>query len=155
MQKKRIYYWNAALISLCLLTVVSGCGEKYPPTAKVTGTVTHKGKPLAQGTIIFEVDGRRPATGKIVDGKIIDVTTFKPNDGVSIGTAKIAITSKEEIKEENVATDNPGSGGGLGDNYMGMGAKSLIAPHYGAPSTSNLTTVVEKGKENVIILELE
>ncbi|MDR1384792.1 MAG: hypothetical protein LBJ67_13240 [Planctomycetaceae bacterium] len=155
MQKKRIYYWNTALILLCVMTTASGCGAKYPPTAKVTGTVTHKGKPLAKGTIIFEVDGCRPATGKIVDGKIIDVTTFEPNDGVSLGIAKIAIISKEEVEEKITETGDPGSRRSLDANYMGTGAKSLIAPHYGNPSTSNLTAVIEKGKENTITIELE
>jgi len=153
MQRKRIY-WKSVLLALCLLTAVSGCGTSHPPTAKVTGTVTHQGKPLKQGTIIFEVDGCRPATGKIADGKIIEVTTFEPNDGVSIGTAKIAIISKTEVEEKVAAGSDPGSTT-TGPNYMGMGAKSLIAPHYGNPATSNLTAVIEKGKENVVTLELE
>ncbi|MDR1957834.1 MAG: hypothetical protein LBQ54_02120 [Planctomycetaceae bacterium] len=131
-----------------------GCAPGHPPTAKVTGTVNHKGNPLKQGTIIFEVEGHRPATGKIVNGKIVNVTTYEPDDGVSIGLARIAVSSREEVEEAAAETGDP-SGGNLGPAYMGTGGKSLIAPHYGNPATSHLTAAIEKGKENVIMLELE
>lgn len=137
------------------LFVVIGCAPKHPPRAKVTGTVTYKGKPIENGTIVFEVAGNRPATGKIVNGKIVNVTTFESNDGVSIGTAKIAISAREEVVETIPESGDPSGGGGMRANYMGMGAKSLIPPHYGNPSTSNLSATIEKGKENVIELKLD
>ena len=144
------------LFVVCFLAVsLSGCGPKRPPTAKVSGTVLYKGQPLKQGTIIFEVSGNRPATGKIVDGKIVDVTTFEPNDGVSIGEAKIAINSKEEVEEAIPDATDPSAQSVSRANYMGVGGKPLIPPHYGNPTSSKLTATIESGKENIVNLELK
>lgn len=148
------YYLGIILLVVVAMTTI-GCGPKRPPTAKVTGTVTYQGKSLPTGTIIFEVDGARPATGKIVDGNIVDVTTFDKNDGVSIGVAKIAVMAREEVEETIAATGDPSASGRPPANYMGMGGKSLIPPHYGKPETSKLTTTIEKGKVNAINLALE
>jgi len=147
-------YWGVfALILVVMMTI--GCGPKRPPTAKVVGKVTYQGAPLATGTIIFEVDGARPATGKIVDGQIVNVTTFEPNDGVSIGLAKIAIVAREEVEETIAETGDPSASRGPSANYMGLGGRLLLPPHYGNPSTSNLTVTIEKGKENTVNLDLE
>ena len=147
------YYLGIVMLAVVAMTMI-GCGPKRPATAKVVGTVTYQGNPLPTGTIIFEVDGARPATGKIVDGKIVDVTTFDTNDGVSIGVAKIAIMSFEEVEEIIEETGDPSASRRPPANYMGVGGKPLIPPHYGKPSTSNLTATIEKGKENTITLEL-
>ena len=151
------YDFGIALLIIAVVAMTTlGCRPKHPPTAKVTGTVSYQGKPLATGTIVFEVDGARPATGKIVDGKIVDVTTFDKNDGVCIGVAKIAIMAFEEVQETIAETGDPSvTLQRPPANYMGMGGKPLVPPHYGKPSTSQLTATIEKGKENTVILNLE
>jgi len=116
--------------------------------APVKGTVTHDGKPLANGTIRFEMTGQRPATGKIVNGEIVEMTTFKTNDGVPIGSHRIAIWASEEAGSAVVA--NPGESK-MGENYMS--GKSLIHADYNNPDTSGLTAEIKSG-ENVVNLKL-
>ncbi|MCL2623484.1 MAG: hypothetical protein FWD31_07445 [Planctomycetaceae bacterium] len=148
-------YYLGIVLLVTAVAMTAGCGPKRPPTAKVNGTVTYQGKPLATGTIIFEVDDARPATGKIVDGNIVDVTTFDKNDGVSIGLAKIAIVAREEVEEIIADTGDPSAARRPPANYMGIGGRLILPPHYGNPSTSQLTATIEKGKENTIDLVLE
>src|SRR5262245_44415901 len=64
--------------------------------APVKGTVTLDGKALARGTIRFESPGQRPATGKIVNGEIVEVTTYQPGDGAPVGSHKVAVWATED-----------------------------------------------------------
>src|SRR5262245_53602644 len=85
----------------------AGCSSGVP-MATVKGTVTLDGKPLAKGTIRFESAGQRPATGQIVNGNIVELTTYKPGDGVPIGSHKIAVWAMEEAA--SAVVPNPGEG---------------------------------------------
>jgi len=78
--------WSVASLSLVAL-VVAGCGEGKPSVAsstqeaKVTGTVTIRGKPMKGGEIIFDPANyqRKDAakrTGKINDDGTYEVTTL-------------------------------------------------------------------------------
>jgi hypothetical protein len=121
----------------------------------VTGTVSYKGEPVKNGTVVFEVDGARPATGKIVDGQITEVTTAVSGDGVPVGTAKIAVFATDAPDEpagEPSAGANPGEQADMSD-YMGMGAKSLIPPHFNDPASSGLTAEIKAG-DNTVTLDL-
>jgi len=111
---------NASILLLLalLLIVLSGCGG--PNLAPVTGTVTYQNKPIKQGSITFVPTKGRPATGKIVNGEIVDVTTVKPGDGAAVGTAKVAIQASENA----------------GDMYK---EKSLLPARFGNADTSKLT----------------
>ena len=59
------------VVGVGCLIATAGCGNDRPPLAPVSGTVTFQGEPLLQGTIVFEIPGCRPATGKIVGGQIV------------------------------------------------------------------------------------
>jgi hypothetical protein len=140
------------ILVLASVSCLSGCGSGRQPLGKVTGTVTFEGEPVREGSIVFEVPGMRPASGKIVDGRITEVTTFDPNDGVPLGVAKIAVH----------AFGGEGAGAGAvaahpGDiqptdmsGYMGVQA-SLIPPHYNDPASSDLTFEIGRGENNVIL----
>lgn len=130
------------------IAVLAGCNFG-PALAPVNGTVTHDGKPLAKGTIRFESPGKPPATGKIAEGQIVEVTTFKPNDGAPVGAQKIAIWAQEDAASAVVA--NPGESSKAGANYM-VG-KSLIHADYNNPDSSGLTADIKSGK-NELKLEL-
>jgi hypothetical protein len=141
--------YTVRLVSLGLLLVVLvGCGGN-PPTAEVTGTVTYDGRPLKEGTIIFEAPGARPASGKIVDGKIVEVTTFKPGDGAPIGNHKVAIQSVKT--SEAAAPQDPGQ---ATPKAGYMGSTSLIPEVYGNPETSGLTATIKEGT-NAVTFELK
>lgn len=124
--------------------VLAGCSGG-PTLVPVTGEVTLDEKPLARGTLTFEAPGQRPATLTVVDGKIAEATTFKPGDGVPVGTHKVAVSATEEAASA-VAAD-PGAGGKPGANYMG--GKSLLPARYNDPATSGLTAEVGPGATTV------
>jgi hypothetical protein len=141
------------LLSLACLLTLPGCrGSDRSPLGKVTGTVNYKGQPIASGTIIFEVPGARPANGKIVGGKIQEVTTHDPNDGVPVGQAKIAVFATEAPASPAAAPSDPGQPIAVDENYMG-GSKSLIPAKYNDPATSGLTWEIKKG-DNTVTLDL-
>ena len=98
--------------------------------------MTHKDQPLKSGIIGFHPEKGRSATGKIVDGKIVDVTTYDPNDGVPTGKLKVTVavpTGGIETKAD---------------------AKPAISLKYTDPNKSGLTATVEPGKKNVLDFKL-
>src|SRR5206468_4302137 len=108
------------LAVLFAILCLGGCSDNAT-LARVTGKVTLDGKPLAKGTIIFESKGQRPATGSIVNGEIVDVTTYKSSDGVPLGQHQVAISATEDTA--SAVVPNPGEDK-VGANYMS--GKSLI-----------------------------
>lgn len=120
------------MFGFVLLTGLSlGCGSGLQ---SVTGSVSYKGQPLARGTITFSPEKGRPSGGDIENGKIANVTTFSPNDGVAVGKYRVAIA----------ALDKPGE----------MTAKWLIPERYGDVAKSGLTAEIKNG-ENVLSFELK
>ncbi|MCE9565705.1 MAG: hypothetical protein K8U57_27085 [Planctomycetes bacterium] len=112
-----------------LFVFVAGCSG--PGIAPVEGTVTYKGEPLKDGTILFHPEKGRPAAGKIRDGKIVEVTTETLNDGVPVGSVRVAIQ----------AITNP--------DKMDAPHKSLIPEKYGDPDKSELTADIKPGKNDL------
>jgi hypothetical protein len=80
-----------------LLAALAGCGsDNGLELARVTGTVTHQGKPLTYGSIMFEPDTSRgtsgpPAIGTInKDGSFV-LSTESAGDGAVVGAHRVAI----------------------------------------------------------------
>ena len=113
-----------------------GCGEKGPEMVPVTGTVTYKGEPLRTGTIQFHPTSGRQASGKIVDGQIVEVSTFNPGDGALVGKHQVTIYS---FVRPQVGFDIP---------------PSVIPERYNNPSTSALVVSLESGSDVELNLEL-
>src|SRR5262245_53617090 len=130
------------VVAACAL--VAGCSGR-PTLAKVKGTVTLDGKPLPFGTVTFEAKGVRPATGKIVNGEIVEVTTYDPGDGAPVGEHRVAVTANAEPGPAVVA--NPGDAKAPKGDYMS--GKSLIPSAYNDPGTSGLTAEIKKGENTV------
>jgi hypothetical protein len=129
------------LVALCLL--LAGCSDR-PKLGKVKGTVTLDGKPLAKGSITFESPDARPATGTIVNGEIVDVSTYDPQDGVPVGQHKVAISATEDAASG--VTANPGDARQTTDYMVG---KSLIPASYNDPDSSGLTADIKSGENTV------
>lgn len=70
---------------------MASCTDSGPQVAKVNGTVKVDGQPLVLGTVIFASELGRQSTGRIVDGKIENVTTFEDGDGAIVGNSRVAI----------------------------------------------------------------
>lgn len=121
--------YSRALFALVAAVAVAGCGgESLTP---VTGTVHYKGQPLKEGSITFLPEKGRPATGKIVDGQIVEVTTNQANDGVPAGKHKVTITSIEGGKDMYAPT------------------KSRIPEKYAVAEQSGLTADIGPGKNEL------
>lgn len=126
--------------AVLLLVVASGCGGSTAdrsPTAAVKGTVTYQGNPLPKGTVLLHPQKGRSASGKVVDGQIVEVTTYETGDGAVLGEHRVSIQSVE--------TDSK-------DSTM---SKSLIPVRYGNPETSMITTKIEADKTNELTIELK
>jgi hypothetical protein len=64
-------YCSCVIILAC--AQFSGCGPSGPATYPVSGSVTFEGKPLENGTVVFDpADGKgKAAMGNIVSGQLI------------------------------------------------------------------------------------
>ena len=53
----------AVLVAGLLLTIATGCSRRGPERFRVSGTVTHSGKPVQLGRVVFEPDAARGNAG--------------------------------------------------------------------------------------------
>ena len=85
----RLRHGSLAAICLVCLLLAGGCGR--PTMAKVSGTVTSQGKPVADAIVQF-LPANRPGAGCRTDasGKYA-LTTFKPGDGAYLGPCKVVV----------------------------------------------------------------
>jgi len=142
---------NVRLFALAALFFSLGCqSSDRVDLASVAGTVTLDGRPVEQGTIMFEKTGARSATGQIKEGKIVDVTTYDVNDGAPIGAHRVAVFVTGVAK--TAVNDNPGQIQKFDPNYMGGG--SLIPSRYNDPAKSTLTADVKDDGPNEFKFEL-
>ena len=112
---------------LCL----AGCTPGYPEVAPVSGKVTFSGRPVAGGEVQFLASDGHMAIGPIEADGSYRLTTFRPDDGATIGTHRVAIISPK----------------GLLENY-GASAVS-IPPKYEDPATSGLTRRIKPGTNRI------
>ena len=83
----------AALVTLPILLALAGCGKgDYPEMARVTGTVTYKGKPVPNMMVNFMPTAGRPSWGKTdADGKF-EMIYDEYKKGVEMGHHKVYFT---------------------------------------------------------------
>ncbi|MDR1140450.1 MAG: hypothetical protein LBL62_02070 [Planctomycetaceae bacterium] len=141
------------------ILLIAGCSKHNRPLlVQVEGTVQHKGKPLEKGILVFDVAGSTTGNAEIVNGRIVNPTTFSSGDGIPIGNAKIAVYStREKVSASSRKTDSK-----YPENHPGNTTSnnmpemiSLIPEKYNNPQTSGFTCTLEKGKINIIHLEIE
>lgn len=79
-----------------VLLALCGCSGERPKLVSVTGKVTHKGRPLTAGSIIFHPDAGnsyqkdRPSSLLQLDGSFT-MKTFPFGDGVPPGRYKVTL----------------------------------------------------------------
>jgi hypothetical protein len=128
-------------LPLAMITMMAvGCGSRRPGLGRVAGTVTLDGQPLAHGTLTFEARGLRPATARIVDGRIVEATTFRAGDGVPVGAHTIAVFAREA--GVGTTASDPGTAGFAADGMVG---RSLVPRRYNHPATSGLSATIVGG----------
>ena len=141
-----------------VLAVLSwGCGRSdRPPMAKVSGTITYKGKPLPEASISFlpEADGVRSAMGKTDAEGRYTLWTYENGDGAAVGKHRVTVALHGPPEKPKL---NPAVAAKMGEAYydqLSALGKPLIPAKYFGPETSGLTADVVKGKNNVFDFEL-
>jgi hypothetical protein len=133
---------------LLLLTLgaVLGCGQDGPTLAKVRGTVTYKNAPLKFGSVVFQPEKGKLASGKIQPDGTFELTTNTPGDGAVVGTHRIRVVSSSN-QDPNV--QNKGASGA----ELSTG-KSLIPEKYTDLEKTPLKQEVQDIEVNTFKLDL-
>ena len=83
----------ATIATMPLLLTISGCGRgDYPEMARVTGTVTYKGKPVQNMMVNFMPTAGRPSWGKTDAEGRYEMIYDEDYKGVQTGHHKVYIT---------------------------------------------------------------
>ncbi len=83
----------AAIVNLPLLLALSGCDRgDYPEMARVSGTVTYKGKPVPNMMVNFMPDAGRPSWGKTDANGKFEMIYDSDYKGVKVGHHKVYFT---------------------------------------------------------------
>jgi hypothetical protein len=83
----------AALVTLPILLALAGCGKgDYPEMARVTGTVTYKGKPVPNMMVNFMPTDGRPSWGKTDANGKYEMIYDSDYKGVKMGHHKVYFT---------------------------------------------------------------
>jgi hypothetical protein len=134
---------RAAALATCVATllVLIGCSDGRMRTAPVKGTITYKGKPVPQGSIMFQPENNGPsATANIKDGSY-SLKTYRNGDGAVLGKHKVTVISLED------------QAGLLPETRANL-PPPIVPLHYSFPDKSGLTATVED-KSNTIDFHLK
>ncbi|MGL4512667.1 MAG: hypothetical protein ACRCT8_06210 [Lacipirellulaceae bacterium] len=101
--------WNstrgvgAAVVAVAACCALAGCSKSEIPVARVHGTVTVEGKPLAGGRIMLapqpaggNINPGKPAYGRLDAEGRYEVSTFAERDGAVVGTHLVTISAPRE-----------------------------------------------------------
>jgi hypothetical protein len=157
----RQYLRGTAVLAVCgLAALAAGCGagDGRPVLARVSGTVTYKGKPLPGASLVFypEQQGIRSAMALTDEQGRYKLWTYDQNDGAPVGNCQVTVTLRGPA--EKTAIHPSARGKGLGDAYyeqVTSTGRPLIPEKYFNPQTSGLTAVVVEGRHNTFDFALE
>lgn len=130
---------------LILAAAISGCGGPRPVPVK--GSVTYKGKPLANvNVVLIGNDGARAHGETDSSGSFSKLTTSKDGDGAVPGDYSVVITPKiatnmDPQKPEDYAQVNP--------------RKQAFPPKYSDVVLGRLKVTVSASEENELKIELK
>ncbi len=79
----------------------------------------------------------RTATALVIDGRLTDLMTYEPGDGLPLGTHKVTVQSVKNA----------------GDMYAAR--ESLIPEKYGNPEKSGLTVTITGGDQPPLVIDLK
>jgi hypothetical protein len=130
-----------------------------PPVYPIRGKVLHKGKPVAGGVVVFELEGGDPATataapgggplratGRIEADGSFRLMAFPGTEGVPAGNYKVGISSMPPRTEANLLET-----AGLAKK----GNPDVLRGRYSNPQTSGLRFQVLVDQTNEPTFDLE
>ena len=137
-----------------LISLSSGCGKSSNvPVAKVRGTITYRGSPVAKASISFipEKVGTIPALATTDENGSFVMGTYGATDGAPVGSCRVAIslTGASPPLPEHLAKAEAAA------ETLRMPGKPLIPKKYFSPNTSGLKVDVLAGEDNVFDFKLE
>ena len=168
------YGFVKVLPVIILVGAIVGCsgdgtaGRK--PTHAVQGTVTLAGAPVANATVMFTPAGsdQRVATGQTDDNGKYTLTTYDTGDGAIVGEYRVlvirsakkadtgkAVTDHDAFQKARASGSDPTATGSHDAAESSAGSVSSLPGKYADVDSTDLTGIVEAGKENVIDLKLE
>lgn len=130
-------------LSLLVLAIGSGC-QRGPEIVPVEGVVKFEGQPLRYGTVHFQPLKGQPAIGHIQPDGSFRMTTFKLNDGATVGMNKVKITAFQ--------SQDPSNPPAVGEQSLG---KSMIPERYNLADQSGLTADVKPSDNPPFVFELK
>jgi hypothetical protein len=92
--------FGAAVLCICTVFLLSGCGNKNPTTIRVQGKITYRGKPLEKAEVQFSpvsasADSKalqRIAAGEVDSQGVYSLSTFTKGDGALPGEYAVTVT---------------------------------------------------------------
>jgi hypothetical protein len=135
-----------AVAAVSVWAALPGCGRDPDqlPVVSAAGTVTLDGKPVPKGTVHFQPEKGRPASGEIQDGKFT-LTTYESGDGAVAGKHQVTVESVEaEAPETNRRVPK-----GTADT-----AKYLVPKKYALAETSQIQVEIPPGGDKDIKIVL-
>lgn len=149
----------ARCLSVCIIMITSivgcsGSASTGPGAGKakgtVSGTIKHKGQPIAENTVVTFLGGDGVAATGMTDGTGHYSLKFEKSTGIPVGSYKVSFTSY-----------NPGDSGTADpaqffDKKTGMTkppevVKPKFDSKYTNPSTSGVTRDVNQGNNEINI----
>jgi hypothetical protein len=132
-----------ALAGALFFAALPGCGPRRPPVARVEGTVTLGGQPVAEAAVTFTpVEGGRPASGATDGSGRFRLGTFGQGDGAVLGEHVVTVF-KEGGAGEMVVEEGGLDGGPVDPDAPPP--RQLIPPRYASRHTSDLRVTVARG----------
>ena len=153
MSRNRLDRWAFVACFTLATSLSAGCGKSgQVPVAKVRGTITYRGKPVAKAAISFipEKAGTIPALATTDENGEYVLGTYGATDGAPVGPCRIAIslTGASPPLPEHLAKAEAAA------ETLRMPGKPLIPKKYFSPDTSGLKEEVLPGKDNVFDFKL-
>lgn len=137
-------------VCLMLLGVWGGCADRgLPERAQVTGTVTFRGRPLANAHVSFQPNsGGLPASGLTDAEGHFQLGTYAADDGALLGSHRIGVIARGPDRRPNPGEIGSGMPGEL------LPGPPVIPEKYFAADTSGLSFEVQRGVKNHCELSL-
>jgi hypothetical protein len=86
-----------------LFVVLSGCGSGGPKIVPVTGTLTHKGKPVANAVVHFTPEHGRPSSGVTDEEGHFTLKYDAAHDGTEAGKNIVSLKARPSTVKEQEA----------------------------------------------------
>jgi hypothetical protein len=148
----------AAIAAVAWLSCAPG---DHPPVYPVKGKVTYKGKPITEGSVIYELEGGGDAKGSSaagpwagpfrVSGRIeadgtFQLWAFPGVEGMPEGHYKVGISSRRGRTESAILEAGPN---------VKKGNQDVLRGRYSDPKTSGLRDEVVRDRPNEPSFELQ